>query len=82
MNLPEELIQQIKFYCRNNDLGMSAIYSDGYAILVIGDTNLSANFVHLAAAHSLISGVLTGQWNEANVEAGKEQREDEERKPS
>lgn len=82
ISIPDELIERLKFYCLNNDLGMSAIVTDHFAVVVIGSDTLSPNQIHLAAAHTLITGVLNGEWNEANTEASKEQENEEERKPS
>jgi len=78
---PPNVIEQLKFMCEAEGLGLSAINTDAFAILIIGRNELHPNFVHLAAAQTIISGILSNDWSEANEEIAK-QKEFEERKPS
>ena len=77
---PPEVIERIKFICEAEHLGFSVINSDVFAIIIIGRNELPPNFIHLAAAQTIISGILSGDWSEANNEATI-QKESRERKP-
>lgn len=81
ITFPPGMLEQIKFMCESEELGMSAINTDTFAVLVIGRKELSPNFVHLIAAHTLIGGIITGYWEEANDETAEIEDKDKERKP-
>lgn len=70
IDLPEEVIERLKFFCEANDLGLSQIMSDNVNILVIGYRDrLSANEVALLAAKMLLDGIIQGAWSGLNTQA-------------
>lgn len=81
MDLPSELLERLKFHCENNKLGLSVTATDDFVIILFGINEMPPNFIHLAAAQILITGVLRGDWTEINEETAREGTE-EERKPS
>ena len=72
--IPPGLLENIKEYCKLNSLGMGSAWGDTFGVIIIGSREAPPDLVALAAANSLIEGVITNQWNIAD-EASKKERE-------
>jgi hypothetical protein len=65
---PNDVIERLKIFCEENNLGLSQISLNSCCVLIMGVAELSPDQASLIAAHALISGILDGTWNSANEE--------------
>lgn len=69
IRLPENILQQIIFWANSEDLGMSQMGSEELCLLIVGRKEIGVTTISLLAANILITGILTGAWEDANNNA-------------
>ncbi len=67
IEIPENVINELKTLCQEKNLGMSAAGGDGFAIIMIGDREQNVDRIALLCAHTLIEGILTNGWTESEI---------------
>lgn len=68
MQIPEEIIERLKMFCEENNLGMVQIgsYTKGIHILMIGSVDYSPDQAAILSAAMLLEGVCTGSFMDGN----------------
>lgn len=61
-----EIMEELKQHCLDNNLGMSASFGDEFGIIVFGSRNYRIDHIALICASYLLNGVLSGIWDESN----------------
>lgn len=72
MTPPKELIDAIKKWCEENEMGMSAIFAEDFGAIVFGSGNYHPDQVNILVAHILLEGVIDGTWSKQNEELREE----------
>lgn len=71
MNLPDEAIQKLIEFARENDLGMGQLSDGTFTVVVIGPKQYNINESSIISAHMLLTGVITGESATADSETKK-----------
>lgn len=75
---PDELVQQIRFWCEANKVGLCQVTNphNGLTLFLMGPQSMGPNEAALLAAHILIEGVITDKLTDADMDAiAKQDRE-------
>ena len=73
VTLPDPIFEALRDHCLKENLGMSAVLSDNFGIVILGNSELSVNEIAILCAHSLLEGVLSGTWVQSNEECKAEE---------
>jgi len=73
----EELLQKIIMYCQENDIAMAQLGNNHVTMFLFGPKDMTPNEASVIAAHVLLTGVLSGRFQEDNQQRA--EREDESR---
>lgn len=67
--IPQELIEALKFFCNHYGYGMATIQGPMFTALVFAPGELSPEQSSVLVAHALLDGIVTGQWCQENNDA-------------
>lgn len=71
VHIPEEILLRLQHFCLEHGIGFAMLRTDRTIILHFGLQSDSPDFSALIGAHSLITGILTGEWEWMNEIAQK-----------
>jgi len=68
INIPDDIMQQIIEYCRINEIAIATVGNPevGVSMILFGERSLSPDEASIIAAHMLLTGVLTREFDERN----------------
>lgn len=58
IQIPNNIIEQIKFFCESIDCGFVVVSSNGFSIILLGNIVLSPDQIAIIGAHALLEGVM------------------------
>lgn len=64
--LPPEIMEKIKFYCQDKQLGLAEMSDNNFCIVLMGKIDLSPDEIALMVASVLINGIIDGAWKQSN----------------
>lgn len=75
MTIPPEIIERLKLFCEENNLGMTIMGSREFNIhtIILGSRDLGPNEAMLVVASTLLQGIVQGVIYEANNQAVKDE---------
>lgn len=70
MKIPDDILQRLVMYCQEQEIGIAQIGHEeaGVCMIIMGRKDMSPNEVSIVCAHMLLTGVLSGGFQDDNIE--------------
>lgn len=75
MKIPDDILQRLVMYCQEQEIGIAQIEHEeaGVCMIIMGRKDMSPNEVSIVCAHMLLTGVLSGGFQDDNIKRAKEE---------